>query len=146
MTQSFPRTGPMCLTSAWTSAASLRTSATVIMYFSLQAHQKLALLVMDHILLSPWSASNDFTTYIDSYCSRLQESCKLADFLTSSEPITSFLKMTDKRNNDDFSKHTRIWAPRIPLREGWPWQWRPTRYRRKRSLHTVLIDRHQMET
>ncbi|KAI3391050.1 hypothetical protein diail_8078 [Diaporthe ilicicola] len=38
-----------------------------------------------------------------------------------------------------------IYVPGSPIYRGFPWQWKLDRYRPKRPLHTVLIDRHQMD-
>lgn len=62
------------------------------------------------------------------------------------EPMVSFLKMIDKQNNDDFSGHTKIFVPRDPYYNAIPWVWRNQCYRPKRPLHTVHIDRDQMDT
>lgn len=60
--------------------------------------------------------------------------------------MTSFLKMIDKQNNDEFSEHTRICLPMPPYGPPYPWFWNVNRYRPKRPLRTVIIDRNQMDT
>lgn len=60
--------------------------------------------------------------------------------------MTTFLKMIDKQNNDDFSEHTRICIAHYPYHPSFPWFWKVNTYRPKRPLHTVLIDRTQMDT
>lgn len=60
--------------------------------------------------------------------------------------MASFLKMIDQQNNDDFSEYTRICIPRAPWHSTIPWDWVIQCYRPKRALHTVLIDRDQMDT
>lgn len=60
--------------------------------------------------------------------------------------MTSFLKMIDKQNNNDFSEDTRISVP-VALNGTFDrWLWEFCRYRPKRPLHTVLIDRNQRDT
>ncbi|KAL2280172.1 hypothetical protein FJTKL_12780 [Diaporthe vaccinii] len=75
--------------------------------------------------------------YLDIYCFTWNLSIK---------PMASFLKMIDQQNNDDFSEYTRICIPRAPWHSTIPWDWVIQCYRPKRALHTVLIDRDQMDT
>ncbi|KAK2604605.1 hypothetical protein N8I77_007518 [Diaporthe amygdali] len=75
--------------------------------------------------------------YLDIYCFTWNLSVK---------PMADFLKMIDEKNNDEFSEHTRILSPRKSPFRGRTWDWTFNRLRPKRPLHTVLINRHEMDT
>ncbi|KAL1870690.1 hypothetical protein Daus18300_005010 [Diaporthe australafricana] len=64
----------------------------------------------------------------------------------SIKPMENFLKMTEQRRNDQCLEHTEIYIPEIPIASCYSWRWGFDRYRPKRPLDTVFIDRHQLDT